>query len=291
MASFQGMKINPKRFHRSQLKFYAVLIPLAIFMGLPIVFIFNHAFKPIDELFAFPPTFIVQNPTWQNFRNLFSSANSNATPMLRYLFNSIVVCSVVVVLTIIVGTMAGYALSKKEFRGKYVISEINTLALMFVSTAVAIPRYLVIENLGLINTFWAHILPALAMPVGLFLIKQFIDQIPDEIIEAAVVDGATDLTIYFRIILPMIKPAIATVAILAFQATWNNVEVSDLYINNEELKTFAFYMSTLSSQQGNTVAGQGMSAAAALIMFVPNLVIFIFMQKQVMDTMAHSGIK
>ncbi|MGO4936346.1 carbohydrate ABC transporter permease [Fundicoccus sp. Sow4_H7] len=291
MASFQGMKINPKRYHRSQLKFYAVLIPLAIFMGLPIVYIFNHAFKPIDELFAFPPTFIVQNPTWQNFKNLFSSANSNSTPMLRYLFNSIVVCSVVVVLTVIIGTMAGYALSKKEFRGKYVINEINTVSLMFVATAVAIPRYLVIENLGIINTFWAHILPALALPVGLFLIKQNIDQIPDEVIEAAVVDGAGDLTIYFRIILPMLKPAIATVAILAFQATWNNVEVSDLYINNEELKTFAFYMSTLSSQQGNTVAGQGMSAAAALIMFIPNLVIFIFMQKQVMDTMAHSGIK
>lgn len=290
MASFEGRQINPKKFHKSQLKFYAVLIPLAIFMGLPIVYIFNHAFKPIDELFAFPPRFFVEKPTWQNFRNLFESSSLGATPMSRYLFNSIVVSSVVVVLTIIVATMAGYVLSKKQFKMKRALTEINTIALMFVATAVAIPRYFVIEQLGLINSFWVHILPALAMPVGLFLIKQFIDQIPDEMLEAALMDGANDFQIYWRVILPMIKPAIATVAILAFQATWNNVETSDLFINNESLRTFAFYMSTLAAE-GNAVAGQGLSAAASLVMFVPNLVIFIFMQKQVMDTMAHSGIK
>lgn len=291
MASFQGTQIDPKRFHKSQLKFYAILIPLAIFMGLPIVFIFNHAFKPINELFAFPPRFLVERPTWQNFRNLFATTSTGATPMSRYLFNSIVVSLVVVFFTVIVATMAGYVLSKKQFRMKRVLTEINQLALMFVATAVSIPRYLVVEQLGLIDTFWVHILPALAMPVGLFLIKQFIDQVPDTIIEAAVIDGATDWQIYTRVVLPMIKPAIATVAILAFQATWNNVETSDLFLNDESLKTFAFYMSTLTSSTGNTVAGTGLSAAASLIMFIPNLVIFIFLQKQVMDTMAHSGIK
>ncbi|GAA0361772.1 carbohydrate ABC transporter permease [Alkalibacterium iburiense] len=291
MASYQGNQINPKRFHKSQLKFYAVLIPLAIIMGLPIVYIINHAFKPIDELFAFPPRFFVEKPTWQNFRNLFESTSLGATPMSRYLFNSIVVSLVVVVLTIIVATMAGYVLSKKQFKMKKALTEINTIALMFVATAVAIPRYIVIDQTGLINSFWVHVLPALAMPVGLFLIKQFIDQIPDQMLEAAVMDGANDFQIYWRVILPMIKPAIATVAILAFQATWNNVETSDLFINNESLRTFAFYMSTLASDQGNAVAGQGISAAASLIMFIPNLIIFIFMQKQVMDTMAHSGIK
>ncbi|WP_423188869.1 carbohydrate ABC transporter permease [Alkalibacterium sp. f15] len=290
MSSFEGRQINPKNFHKSQLKFYAILIPLAVFMGLPIVYIFNHAFKPIDELFAFPPRFLVEKPTWQNFRTLFESSSLGATPMSRYLFNSIIVSLVVVFLTIIVATMAGYVLSKKQFRMKKVLTEINTIALMFVATAVSIPRYFVIQQLGLINSFWVHILPALAMPVGLFLIKQFIDQIPDEMLEAALMDGANDFQVYWRVILPMIKPAIATVAILAFQATWNNVEISDLFINNESLRTFAFYMSTLATQ-GNAVAGQGIGAAASLIMFIPNLVIFIFMQKQVMDTMAHSGIK
>jgi len=291
MSSFQGTKINPKKFHRSQLKFYAILIPMAIFMGLPIVYIANHAFKPLNELFAYPPRFFVERPTLLNFQNLFASVNVGGTPMSRYLFNSLVVSATVVFLTVIISTMAGYALSKKPFKFKQVMFEVNTLALMFVPIAVTIPRYLVIQNLQLLNTFWVHILPALALPVGLFLVKQFIDQLPNELVEAAVMDGASDWQIYKKIILPLIKPAIATISILAFQSTWNNVEISDVYINNEDLKTFAFYMTTLTSTTGNTIAGTGMSAAASLLMFIPNLVIFIFMQKQVMDTMAHSGIK
>ncbi|WP_129691675.1 carbohydrate ABC transporter permease [Gottfriedia acidiceleris] len=291
MASFQGTQINPKKFHKSQIKFYLILIPMAILMGSPIIYIFNHAFKPIDELFAFPPRFFVQKPTMQNFLNLLDSGNVGGTPITRYLFNSIVVTIVVVVLIILISTMAGYALSKKQFKLKNTIFEVNTLALMFVPAAVAIPRYIIIEKLHLINTFTVHILPLLALPVGLFLVKQFIDQIPNELLEAARMDGASDFQIFFRIIIPNIKPAIATVAILAFQVVWNNIETSDLYVNNEGIKTFAFYMSTLTTANGNTVAGTGLTAAASLIMFIPNLIIFIFMQKQVMDTMAHSGIK
>lgn len=292
MSSFQGTKINPKRFHRSQIKFYLILVPLAIFMALPIVYIFSHAFKPIDELFAFPPRFFVQKPTLQNFIDLFTATNQLGIPILRYLFNSIVIALIVVCLTVLFGTMAGYALSKLKFKGRQTIFEINTLALMFVPAAVTIPRYLLIEKLGLIDSFWVHIWPALALPVGLFLLKQFIDQIPDELLEAAKMDGASHFRIYWHIILPLIRPAIATVAILAFQSIWNSAETSELYINNETLKTFAFYMSTLTSTTtGNTVAGQGIAAAASLIMFLPNLVIFILLQSQVMNTMAHSGIK
>lgn len=291
MASFQGTKINPKKFDKSQLKFYAFLIPMAIFMGLPIIYIINHAFKPLDELFAYPPRFFVKHPTLQNFQSLFWSADSSNVPISRYIFNSLIVSFFVVVCTIIISTMAGYALSKKEFKGKKWLFEINTIALMFVAATVTIPRYLIIDKLGLINTFWVNILPLLALPVGLFLIKQFVDQVPNELLESARMDGANDFQIYFKIVLPMIKPAIATVAILAFQMSWNDAGTANLYINDESLKTFAFYMSTLTSGTGNTVAGQGISAAASLLMFVPNLIIFIFMQKQVMDTMAHSGIK
>lgn len=291
MASFQGTKINPKKFDKSQLKFYAFLIPMAIFMGLPIIYIINHAFKPLDELFAYPPRFFVKHPTLQNFQSLFWSADSSNIPISRYVFNSLIVSFFVVVCTIIISTMAGYALSKKEFKGKKWLFEINTIALMFVAATVTIPRYLIIDKLGLINTFWVNILPLLALPVGLFLIKQFVDQVPNELLESARMDGANDFQIYFKIVLPMIKPAIATVAILAFQMSWNDAGTANLYINDESLKTFAFYMSTLTSGTGNTVAGQGISAAASLLMFVPNLIIFIFMQKQVMDTMAHSGIK
>ncbi|WP_370295783.1 carbohydrate ABC transporter permease [Rossellomorea marisflavi] len=292
MSAFQGSKINPDKFHKSQFKFYAVLIPLAIFMALPIVYIFSHAFKPIDELFAYPPRFFVQKPTLQNFADLFAQTSTTGVPMSRYLFNSIIITTIVVTLTILVSTMAGYVLSKKRFKLKSTLFEINTIALMFVPAAVAIPRYLLIEKVGLINNFWVHVLPLLAMPIGLFLVKQFIDQIPDDLIEAAQLDGATDLQIFFKIIIPLVKPAIATIAILSFQIVWNSVETSTLYVNDESLKTFAFYMSTLASQvSGNNVAGQGMAAAASLIMFVPNLIIFVILQRQVMNTMAHSGIK
>ena len=284
---------NPKGFHTSQIKFYVILLPLVLFMLLPIVFIFSNAFKPPDELFAFPPRFFVIHPTMKNFIDLFSKMSNSGIPVSRYLFNSVVVAFITICASIVVSSTAAYALSKKKFKLKTTLFAINTVALMFVPIAVTIPRYLMIEKMGLLDTFLAHILPGLAMPVGLFLIKQFIDSIPDEVIEAAQIDGASDLMIYWRIIVPMIIPALATIAILTFQATWGNSEVSSLYINTESLKTFAFYLSTLTTTTAgsNIVAGQGMAAAASLIMFLPNLIIFIIFQSRVMSTMSHSGLK
>ena len=281
---------NPDRFEKSQIKFYVVLAPFVAFMLLPIIFILNHALKPMDELFPYPPRFFAQQPTWDNFRNLFRASQISSIPISRYIFNSVVVTVIVLILSILISTMAAFVLSKKQFRSKKLLLEINNVALMFVATAVTIPRYLIVETLGITDTVWAHILPLLVMPVGLFLVKQFIDQVPDTLIEAAVIDGATDWQIYRRIILPLIKPAIATLAILSFQTVWNNLETSQLYVNTDSLRTLAFYMNTLASQS-NVVAGQGIAAAASLIMFVPNLVLFIIFQSNVMNTMSTSGIK
>ena len=283
--------INPQRFAKGQLKFYAYLIPLAIFMMLPIIFIIMSAFKPMEELFAYPPRFFVKKPTLDNFIQLFSISGETRVPASRYLFNSILSTAVVMAATLFMSAAAGYILSKKKFKGKSMLFAINNLALMFVATAVSIPRFFVIATVGLQDNFLANVIPLLAMPVGLFLIKQFVDQIPDALIEAAVIDGASDYRILSNIIIPLIKPALATVAILAFQSAWNNTESSTLYINNETLKTFSFYISTLSNGSGNTVAGQGIGAAASLIMFLPNLVLFIILQSQVMNTMTHSGLK
>jgi ABC-type glycerol-3-phosphate transport system permease component len=287
---FNAIKTNPKKFHLDQLPFLLIVLPFALFMMLPLLYIFNHAFKPFDELIEYPPRFLVQRPTLDNFIELFRATTTTGIPVSRYLFNSILITILVVVLSILLSTMTGFALSKLKFHIKGFISKINTLAFMFVGVAVTIPRYIITEKLGLIDSFFVHILPLIAIPVGLFLVKQFIDQIPDELIEAAKMDGANNFTIYYKIILPLIKPAIATIAILSFQTVWNNADTSAMYINADSLKTFAYYMATLSSSS-NTVAGQGMSAVASLIMFLPNLVIFIFLQSKVMNTMAHSGIK
>lgn len=291
MAGINGIGINPKKFHKSQIKFYIILAPITLFMILPIIFIIFNSLKPMDELFLYPPRFITTHPTIENFVRLFNTAGSSNVPASRYLFNSIISTCVVVLLSIFISSAAGYVLSKKNFKGKKTLFAINTLALMFVPTAVSIPRYLTIVAIGLNNNFYAQIFPLLAMPVGLFLVKQFIDQVPDSLVEAAEIDGASDYYILVKIIMPIIKPAISTVAILAFQTAWNSVDASTLYINNETLKTFAFFMGTLTSTTGNTVAGQGMSAAASLIMFLPNLVLFIILQSRVMNTMAYSGIK
>lgn len=162
---------------------------------------------------------------------------------------------------------------------------------MFVPVAVAIPRFLIIVQLGLYNSIWAHIIPMLAMPVGLFLLKQFIDQIPDSLIEAAKMDGASFARIYWSIIMPMIKPALITVSLLTFQSVWGNVEASAIFMDSEAIRTLPFYMSTLSSQTGNVVASAGVEAVGGLIMFVPNLLLFIILQNKVMNSMAHTGIK
>ncbi|ABS60158.1 MULTISPECIES: carbohydrate ABC transporter permease [Fervidobacterium] len=290
MAKFTT-KTNPKYFHKSQLKFYFILTPIAVFMMLPIIFIFSQAFKPLDELFLYPPRFFVRKPTLANFYDLFSLTRGSTIPISRYLMNSILTAFFTVLFTIIISVFAGYALSKKQFKAKSLIFTINNLALMFVPIAVIIPRYYMVQSLGLIDTFIINILSLLAMPIGVFLIKQFMDQIPDALIDAALVDGANDFQIIFNIIIPLLKPAISTVGILAFQVAWNSAEASTYYINNENLRTFAFYVSNLTQTTGNTIAGQGIAAAAGLIMFVPNLLLFIIMQSRVMNTMAYSGLK
>lgn len=289
-SSYRAVKVNPTKFGMDQVPFLLMVAPVALFMLLPLVYIFNHAFKPFDELIEYPPRFFVRRPTLVNVYELFQTSTTTGIPVSRYLFNSIVITIIVVVLSIFLSTITGYALSKLKFHIKGTISKINTLAMMFVGTAVIIPRYIIIEQLGFIDNFFVHIIPVIAIPVGLFLVKQFIDQIPNELLDAAKIDGASSFTIYLKIILPLIKPAIATIAILSFQSVWNNADISATYINTDSLKTFAYYMATLSSSS-NVVAGQGMNAVASLIMFLPNLIIFIFLQNKVMSTMVNSGIK
>ena len=289
MANFQGSKINPTRFSRGQIKFHVLLLPLSIIMILPIIFMINNAFKPLGEMYAFPPRIFVHNPTLDNFKELFEIGGSTGIPMSRYFFNSIVVAVITVILNLAISIMGAYVFSKKKFKLKNGLWNMNQLALMFVATAVGVPRYIIISQSGLVNTYMAHIFPLIAAPVVLFLVKQFVDGIPDALIEAAVVDGAGDLTIIRKVIVPLTRPALATAAVLTFQQVWNNVETSNNFITEESLRTINYFAQSLSIN--NAIAAAGISAAMQLIIFLPNLVIFICMQSQVMNTMSHSGIK
>lgn len=264
---------------------------LAVFMAMPIVYIFNHAFKPYHELFLYPPTFWVRAPTLNNFYDLIHAAANSLVPFSRYLFNSLLMAVLMVSATVLISSMSAYPLSKHRFKGKNVLFAAIVLSLMFAPEAVGIPRYLVISKLGLMNQFLGHIIPNLAMPVGVFLMKQFMDQVPNDLMEAGKIDGAGEFTIFMRIVMPVCMPAVATIAILTFQASWGNVETSALYMQDETLKTLPFYIETLTNGLANTVAGQGRAAMASMLMFAVNFIIFLALQRKVIDTMAHSGIK
>jgi len=285
-----GTVINPTRFHPSQIKFFLIVLPFALLMLLPMIFIVSHAFKPYSELYSYPPTLIVKRPTLDSFIALFKLTSQSGVPLSRYLFNSIVQAVGVIFFTILLGSMASYSFSFLEYKGKKVLLALNQFAIMFVAVAVAVPRYYVMSKLHLTNNIFSLIIPLIAMPVGVFLLKQFMDQIPRELIDASKIDGATNWQIYRRVVMPLVKPALSTIAILSFQAAWNNTEAANLYINDESQKTLAYYFSTLSLGSSG-LANQGISAVATLLMFLPNLIFFIIVQNQVMNTMAYSGMK
>ncbi len=289
-SRFLGTMINPAHFHPSQIKFILIVLPLALLMLLPMIFIISHAFKPFSELYSYPPKFFVRRPTLDSFRLLFKLTSQSGVPISRYLFNSFIQCVGVIFLTIFFGALAAFSFSFLEYKGKKTLLSLNQVAIMFVAVAVAVPRYFLMNKLGLINNYMSLIVPLIAMPVGVFLLKQFMDQIPRELTDAATIDGASTFKIFTKIVLPLVKPAIATVAILAFQASWNNTEASSLFVDDESRKTLAYYFSTM-SMGSSALANQGMSAAASLIMFMPNIIFFILVQNQVMNTMAYSGMK
>lgn len=274
-----------------QVALVTIFTALAAFMSLPIIFILNHAFKPQNELFLFPPRFLVQNPTFRNFESLILHASNATVPFTRYLFNSIIVAGLTLGCVIIVSTMAGYVLAKYQFHFKGLILSLITLSLMFAPETVGIPRYLIISGLGINNTYFGHILPALASPIAVFMLVGFISQIPSELIEAAKIDGASHFGIFARMVLPLSVPAIATISIFTFQGVWGDVETSTLFMQEETMRTLAFYVNSLLNGLQNSVAGQNMAAAAGLLMFLPNLIIFLLFQRRVLETMVHSGIK
>jgi len=290
-TSKMGRLLAPIRFkRRSKLnrvdnfqKFLLVLLTiLGLFMLLPLIYIFNHALKPYNELFVYPPNIFVRQPTLQNFVELFLVTSSSVVPVTRYFFNSVVTTVLAVILVTVISAMCAYPISKHKFPGHKILMSTILLTLMFVPEAVHIPRYIVAAHLGIMNTYWGHLLPQLAAPVSVFLMKQFMDQIPNELLEAAKMDGAREFTIFLKIAIPMVMPAVATVAIL---------ETSQLYMQDEAMKTFPFFLSTLTNGLANNVARQGAAAAAAVILFLPNFIIFLFFQRKVIATMAHSGIK
>ena len=265
---------------------FIFLFVLGAFMVLPIYLTVVMSIKPVEELFIFPPKLYAIRPTLDNFRDMFRALNSNRVPFSRYVFNSVAVTVSVTVLQCIFSSMAAFVLAKCHFPGSKLINSIIVIALLYQSNVIYIMQYIVMAKLGLIDNPLALILPSVASPMGLFLMRQSISQVPDAMIEAAKVDGAGLFRICWQVVMPNQKPALMTLIIFAFQAAWN-IQTGTL-VFREQYKTLP---TVVTQAAASGLARAGVAMAAAVFMLVPPIVIFMLAQRQVIETMAHSGIK
>ena len=259
---------------------------LGLFMALPIYLAVMMSMKPVHELFVFPPKFYVIDPTLDNFRDMFRVLSNLWTPFSRYVFNSVFVTVCVTAAQCVFASMGAFVLAKCHIVGGEIINKIIVISLLYQSNVIYIMQYIVMAKLHMINTYWALILPSVASPMCLFLMRQSMETVPDEMIEAAKVDGANLFTICWKIVIPNQKPALMTMIIFSFQAAWNIQGGTLVY--KESLKT----LPTVVQQAANAgLARAGVAMAAAVFMLIPPVIVFMFAQKQVIETMAHSGIK
>ena len=266
---------------------FIFLLIIALFMLLPLVFVVSSAFKPLSELLIFPPKLFPMNPTLDNFKDLSSLLGDSWLPFSRYVFNSLAVTVIGTFGNIIFSSMAAYVLSKHDFPGKNILFQTVVLSLLFSTVVTGIPNYIIITKLHMINTVWALILPLLPSSLGLFLMKQFMDQmIPDTLLEAARLDGAGENRIFFSICLPLVKPAIMTLLIYSFQGIWNSTGGS--YIFDEKLKTLPTALNNIIT---SGISRTGVSSAVSLLLILPPIAVFLFAQSNVLQTMATSGMK
>ncbi|MEJ6951068.1 carbohydrate ABC transporter permease [Natronospora cellulosivora (SeqCode)] len=284
-----NFRLSRRKVSRSlggDLSIFSVLAVAAAFTAMPLILIISNAFKPLNELFLYPPQYFVRNPTLNNFYDLFVLMANSWIPISRYLFNSLFIIIMGTFGNVVFGSMAAYVLSRHEFRGKKIFNEMVVISLMFAPIVLAIPRYLIIAEVGLIDSYWAIIIPSWAATLGVFLLKQFMDgMINDSIIEAAKIDGASEFGIYWKIVMPIVKPAWLTLIILTFQQLWANRGGQFIYA--EHLKPLPYALDQII---GGGVARAGVGAAVALIMLIIPVIVFMINQSQIVETMGSSGI-
>lgn len=281
---------NSNGMRRSKLGNFGVnliLTILGIFMVLPMIYTISSALKPMDELWMFPPRFFVQNPTTENFKELFRVLNDSVVPFTRYLFNTVLVSVVATTVHVILASMCAYALAKHKFPGSKFMFSVITTALLFNATVTAIPNFMIMTSLNLLDSPLSLMLPAIGSALGLYLMKQFMEQmLNDSILEAARIDGAGEWKIFWKIAMPMVKPAWLTLIIFSFKDLWNIG--GTVYIHTEEWKTFNYAMSQI---MAGGIARAGVGSAAAVIMLIVPVGLFLLTQSNIVETMGASGLK
>ena len=297
LAELRGEKIQPPKHHlihrrhpnrsiAGDLGIYLLLILVAVMMVFPLVYLVGSSLKPLDELFRFPPPVWPNQPTMDNFSDLFVTMGQSWVPFSRYLVNTTFITAVGTFGHLVIASMAAFVLAKYEFPGGKAFFAIVTTFLMFSGYVTGIPQYLIFSRLGMIDTYWALILPAFSAPIGLFLMKQFMEGLPTALIEAATIDGAGMFRIFWSIVMPNVKPAWLTMIIFSIQGLWNNPASTVIY--SEAKKTLVYALQQI---QAGGIARTGQMAAAQVIIVSVPILIFVFNQSRILETMASSGIK
>ena len=264
-----------------------VLAILGAFMFLPMYYVVIQSLKPLDELFMFPPKFIVMKPTLENFSDLFTLMGDSWVPFSRYIFNTVFITLCGTVGNLIFASMAAYSLAKLRFPGRNAIFQIIVMSLMFHSTVNQVTHFIILSAFGWIDTYLSIIVPSMATTIGLYLMKQFMEtSVPDTVLESARLDGASEFRTYLTIAMPMVKPAWLTLIIECFKNLWNSG--SSIYIHSEELKTFNYAIQQVLS---GGIARSGAGAAATVVMMIVPILVFVLNQSQIIETMGSSGMK
>jgi multiple sugar transport system permease protein len=263
---------------------YAVMTIGLVVTAVPFVWMLLSSFKPEMELRGVPPTLWPEELTLDNYQRLFTKLD-----FPTYFFNSAVVAIAVTVGNVVFCSMLGYALAKLEFPGRRLVFALVLGTLMVPGVVTFVPLFVLTTNIGLTNTLPGMILPFLAGPFGVFLMRQFIEGLPDELIHAARVDGAGELRIFFSVILPLCGPALATLGVLTFLTSWNNFLWPLVVATSEDKYTLPVALALYSTGQNATQ--YGLLLAGAVVVVIPVIVVFLFLQRYIMQGIAMTGIK
>ena len=264
-----------------------VLGILGLFMFLPMVYVISQSLKPLDELWMFPPRFLVANPTLENFTDLFTLMNTSLVPFSRYIFNTVFVSVAGTTGNLFFSSLAAYAMAKIKFPGGKMMFKTVRTSLMFHATVTAITSFLIMSKLGWIDTYWARIVPAWATSLGLYLMKQFMEtNVTDAVLESSRLDGASELRTYWTIAMPMVKPAWLTLIIYSFKDLWN--AGASVYIQSEQLKSFNY---AIQQVMAGGIKRAGAGAASTVIMMMVPILVFVISQSNIIETMGSSGMK
>lgn len=275
--------IGQKRIRPSDVSRTVFLTALAILVLVPIVWLFLGSFKSQAELAQVPAPLFPRQFTLSNYGQALGQFNFPV-----YLLNSTIVVIAATTLTLVINSMAAFALAKYNFRGRNFFFLVTLATIMIPLQVIFIPVYLVIAQLGLVNNLLGLIIPAAATPTGVFLLRQYMLTIPDELIEAARIDGAGDFRIFVRIILPLCTPALATLAIFSVIWRWNDFLWPLIVLQSEKLYTLPVALAQFAGQQ---VMPFNLILAMSVVSIVPVIVLFLFFQRHIVRGIAATGIK